>query len=134
MFNKQLIRFVIVGVVSNATLLGLFWLAITLGTAPLVAVTVTYALGLITSLLLNGKWTFGTLNRKTAFGKTAKFTVLYGAGYLFSIGAFWAINCTGIPHVLNQFLVMGSCSALLFLGQKFWVFNEAKSREQNDSI
>jgi putative flippase GtrA len=127
MFNNQLVRFVIVGVVSNATLLGLFWVAITFGIAPLVAVSVTYALGLISSLLLNGKWTFGTLNRQTAVDKTAKFTVLYGAGYLFSVGAFWAISFTGIPHVLNQFLVMGSCGALLFLGQKFWVFNEAKS-------
>ena len=128
MINNSLVRFVIVGVLSNAALLGLFWVAVNLGVAPLIAVSATYAIGMVSSLLLNGIWTFGTLNRKNAVDKTIRFVVIYGAGYLYSVSAFWALSFTGIAHVLNQLLVMSSCGALLFLSQKFWVFNESKSR------
>ena len=134
MNRKQLFRFLVVGVVSNLTLLGVSWLAVTLGVPPYVAVTGVYVIGLVSSLLLNGRWTFGTLNRQTAVGKSIKFFILYGLGYLYSIAAYWVIIQWGWGHAITQLLVMGSAAVLLFLGQKFWVFHHVTAGDQSDSI
>lgn len=127
MLSQQLLRFIIVGLTTNGALLGVFWVLTTLGTPPLVAVTAVYVIGLIASLVLNGTWTFRSLNRTNAKVLTVRFVVLYGLGYLYSMAAFWAIALTGLDHTLTQLLVMGSCAVLLFLGQKYLVFHNRQT-------
>lgn len=125
MRNQQLTRFIIVGLSTNGILLAFFWLLVDLGVPSLVGVTVTYALGLVASLLLNGRWTFGALKRENAIGSTIRFSTLYAFGYLYSLASFWLLSLTGMPHLIDQFMVMASCAVLLFLGQKYWVFRKA---------
>ncbi len=129
MNKTHLTRFIIVGLSTNALLLLAFWAAVSSGFPAPIAVTATYAIGLVASLLLNGRWTFGTLKRKTAVGSTVRFTVLYAAGYLYSIFTFGLLSFTNMPHVIDQFFVMASCAGLLFLGQKYWVFKNRNVKQ-----
>jgi len=122
MHRTHLTRFVIVGLTTNGLLLLAFWWVTSLGMPALMAVSLTYALGLVSSLLLNGRWTFGALNRETAIGSSVRFTALYLVGYLYSVAAFWLLALSQLAHIVIQVIVMFSCAGLLFIGQKYWVF------------
>ena len=122
MIKTHLSRFIIVGVATQGTLLLFFWALVSLGVPGLVAVTAAYLVGLAASLVLNGKWTFGTLRKETAIGSTVRFAVLYAIAYGYSMLTFWALSLTGMFVLLDQILVMTTCAVLTFIGQKFWVF------------
>lgn len=127
---KQGARYVISGFVSNATLLLIFWVLQNFGIDSLLAVAATYVLGIGISLMLNGRWTFGSLTKQNFWPITTRFVFLYLLGLGYSLLAFQVIATLGLPNLVTQVFVMGSCAILLFLGQKYWVFKTHKQVEE----
>jgi putative flippase GtrA len=100
-----------------------------LGVKSLSAVATTYVLGIFISLMLNGRWTFSSLTKKTFLPATTRFVLLYLFGLGYSLLTFQVLAKIGLPNLVTQLMVMGSCAILLFIGQKYWVFSMHRQQE-----
>ncbi len=117
----QLIRYGIVGIVSNA-LAYLLYLAITaVGIEHKIAMTLVYAMAVAQTFIFNKRWTFhhsGT--HKIAF---VRYCVSYALGYVVNLLVLYVlVDRLGYAHQIVQGIMIIGLAAMLFLLQKFWVF------------
>lgn len=124
----QLIRYGVVGVISNA--IGyLLYLAITdAGMEPKLAMTLLYILGVAQTFLFNKRWSFryGGVHGPVF----VRYCVTYGLGYLINLLAlFVLVDHLHYPHQIVQGVLVLSLAVMLFLLQKFWVFPSNNSFE-----
>jgi putative flippase GtrA len=117
----QLIRYGIVGVLSNAVGY-LLYLAITAaGVEHKLAMTLLYAVGVAQTFFFNKRWSFrhgGT--HGPAF---VRYCMAYGLGYVINLLVlFVLVDHLGYPHQVVQGMMVLALAVMLFLLQKFWVF------------
>jgi putative flippase GtrA len=122
-----LVRYGIVGLLSNAVGF-LLYLGITAaGMEPKLAMTVLYAVGVAQTFFFNKRWSFrhgGT--HGPAF---VRYCLSYVLGYLINLVAlFIFVDQLGYPHQIVQGVLVLSLAVMLFLLQKFWVFRSTSTQ------
>lgn len=118
---KQFSRYVTVGVISNAMLYAAYLALTALGVPPKVAMTVTYAAGIVLSFHMNRRWTFDiTLPYGRSLGR---YVMLYLSGYVLNyVGLALFSDVLGLPHQLVQITIMALLAAYFFVMFRLWVF------------
>ncbi|MBN9366906.1 MAG: GtrA family protein [Comamonadaceae bacterium] len=122
----QLIRYGVVGVVSNMLLYLLYLVITASGVEHKLAMTMTYALGVVQTFVFNKRWTFryGGDSRETF----VRYCVAYFLGYAVNFLALWLfVDQLGWSHQGVQVCMVIVVAMLLFTLQKFWVFRGGES-------
>jgi putative flippase GtrA len=127
MLKSRLVKFVVVGLVSNVVCYGLYLLLAAQGVTPHWALTGVYLLGVLQSFIGNRHWTFD--HRGPATTALLRFAVLYAMGYgLSSAVLHAALAWLRWPHQAGMALAMVVCAVFLFIGQRLWVFSNRPRR------
>lgn len=120
----QFIRYVSVGLSSNAILYGLYLCATWLGIGPKTAMSVLYLMGVVVTFFLNKSWTFKTT---TDSGQFQRYIVAYCLGYIVNWSALFVfVDLWQLPHQFVQAVLVFAIAALLFGVQRYWVFSRSK--------
>src|SRR4029079_11858452 len=77
--RTQLLRYTVVGLLSNAVLYGVYVLLTRLGVEPKLAMTITFALGVTQTFVMNRGWTFSY--RGSGPHAYLRYWVVYGVAY-----------------------------------------------------
>lgn len=117
----QLVRYGVVGLVSNG--IGyLLYLGITAaGVGPKLAMTILYVIGVIQSFIFNKGWSFRYSGR---LGPSfLRYCAAYAIGYFVNLVILlFAVDYIGWPHQIVQGVAVLLLALLLFTLQKYWVF------------
>lgn len=109
---RQLGRYGLVGISSNALTYGLFLLLYHLGLPALWATGICYVTGVIISYLVNRLWTFRS---EALHGHDLpKFVTAYGLGLIVSIALMWSL-IRWIPAEIAQILTIFGSAAVIYL-------------------
>lgn len=121
--RTQFIRYVVVGLVSNAVIYLVYILLTRLGMGPKLAMSLLYAMGVLQTFVFNRKWSF-------QFGGAAtpalvRYALLYAAGYAIQFLALMLlVDYAGLPHQWVMGALVLTMAVFLFVGQKVWVFKD----------
>lgn len=124
----QLIRYGVVGLLSNA--IGfLLYLALTAaGLGPALAMTLVYAIGVMQTFVVNKRWSFAHDGRSGPVFR--KYVLLYAFGYVLNVLLlFFCVDILGWRHQIVMLGLIFVMVALFFAGQKYWVFKEVSASE-----
>lgn len=120
-WRLQSTRFVIVGLASNFVLYLFYLLITTFGLGYKIAMTLVYVVGTLQTFALNAHWTFERRGTRTSL---VKYGLAYGACYLINLSALMLlVDRMGLPHQIVQGAMILVIAVIMFLLQKFWVFN-----------
>ena len=119
--HGQLLRFAIVGIVSN-TLLFLMYLVLTkLGMGHKLAMSTLYIVGVTQTFVFNKRWSFK--HRGAVRVALFRYWAVYVMGYFLNLSVLLIfVDQMGLPHQLVQGIMILVLAILLFVAQKFWVF------------
>lgn len=118
---SQSIRFIIVGISSNALLFVLYLLSTSHGVGHKTAMTLLYILGVVQTFIFNKKWTFS--NSGTVRNTFWRYIAVYGTGYVTNLTILAiCVDALGWPHQYVQGVTILIIAVGLFLAQKYWVF------------
>lgn len=120
---RQLIRYGIMGVVSNFAIY-FFYLFITyLGIEPKTAMTWVYIIGASIGFVGNRKWTFA--HRGDSYGAVLRYVLAHSFGYLLNFLIFFVcVDRLGYAHQWVQAMAIIIVAAFLFVVFKYFVFLE----------
>jgi putative flippase GtrA len=120
-FHQQLLRFGLVGLISNLALYLLYLGLTKAGMGHKLAMSMLYIFGILQSYSLNKKWTFRYRGLMTA--SFLRYISMYLTGYLINLIALIVFdNKLGYPHQLVQGMMILFIATLMFISQKYWVF------------
>lgn len=103
-----------------------------LGTHYALANAIGYAVGLLTSFLLNRNWTFKTRTRDT--GQIARFAIVFAVAYSVNLAVVTgAIEVLGLDPLLSQIAGVAAYVMLSFIGMKFIVFVDHANKSSDTS-
>lgn len=119
----QLIRYGMVGLVSNLAIYLLYLLGTFLGAEPKKAMTLLYIVGASVGFIGNRKWTF---THYGAFTKTAlRYVVSHILGYLLNyVILFTFIDILEYTHQGVQAVAIVAVAGFLFILFKYYVFSQ----------
>lgn len=119
--TTQILRFGIVGLVSNAVLYGLYVLATGMGIQHTVAMTAVFALGVLQTFVLNKRWSFAYHGPR---GRAMlRYLIAYAAAYTINLTAMLLlVDVEGFSHRVVQAVMVVVVALFLFLVQRLWVF------------
>ncbi len=121
--RTQFIRYVVVGLASNAVIYLVYLLLTRLGMGPKLAMSLLYGVGVLQTFVFNKKWSF-------QFGGAAtpaliRYAALYAAGYVIQyVALMLLVDQAGLPHQWVMAALVLTMAMFLFVGQKVWVFRE----------
>lgn len=117
----QLLRFAVVGFLSNG-LLFLAYLGLTsIAVSPRAAMTAVYAAGVLQTFLFNRRWTFQ--HRGSSRAALVRYIATFVLGYLLNLGGLvLLVNRLGLPHQFVQADMILTVAAFSFFLQRYWVF------------
>jgi putative flippase GtrA len=122
--SSQLLRFGMVGLLVNLGLYAAYLGMVGLHVAVKVAMSCTYACGVVLSFVLNRRWSFASTG--PLGGEAWRYLVVYLAGYLLNLSALALfVDALGLAHQAVQGAMMFIIAALVFGLQKYWVFRRA---------
>lgn len=110
----------------NATLYGAYLVLTYAGMPALVAMTLTYAAGVLGGFMLNRSITFRYRGGNS--GALLRYLASYGIGYAINFVILWLLAVRmGLSHQIVQGGIMLGLPVVLFALQKFWVFRPRSS-------
>jgi putative flippase GtrA len=119
--HRQLLRYGITGLISNAVMFIGYVLATGVGMGHKAAMSVFYGLSVLQTFAFNRRWTFRHGGRLA--GPFLKHVTVYLAGYVFNLaGLVFFVDVAGLPHLAVQAVLIVLIAILLFVLQKYWVF------------
>jgi len=119
--RKQFIRYVVVGLASNAVIYLIYILLTRLGMGPKLAMSLLYGVGLLQTFVLNRRWSFQFEGAATP--ALVRYALLYSAGYVIQLFALMLlVDQVGLPHQWVMGGLVLIMAVFLFIGQKVWVF------------
>jgi putative flippase GtrA len=122
-FMRQLIRYGLVGVASNAAIYFVYLLITHLGVEPKTAMTLVYMIGASIGFIGNRKWTFS--HRGDVFSTTFRYVLAHLSGYLLNfLILFTFVDCLGHAHQWVQAVAIVIVAGFLFIVFKYFVFRE----------
>lgn len=117
----QLRRFATVGVFSNFLLYVAYLGLTTLGMAPILVMSLLYAVGVGMTYIINNRWSF-SMPRLCA-GSFARYMCAHGLGYGCNLGLLWLfVDHLHWPHQVVQAIAIIIVALLLFGLNRYWVF------------
>lgn len=117
---RQLVRFVVVGLVAAAVYVGLMALIIDgLGGSVLVAAFFAFVIGTAVSFMGNAVWSFGT---KPTTGKAMWFFVINTIGLCLNMLIAWVMERAGIHYLLISLTVLIVVPMFNFAGHRLITF------------
>lgn len=116
--------FVAIGATNNAVSYLLFALFVHVGGMnPVVAVTITYALGMVISFIGNRRLTFRHSGRIRA--TVVKFLVANAVGYGVNVLILHEfVSVLGFPALVVQLFAIAVVACITFFSMRLWVFRE----------
>jgi putative flippase GtrA len=122
-FMPQLIRYGLVGVVSNTAIYFVYLLITYLGLEPKTAMTLVYIVGAIIGFIGNRKWTFA--HRGDSSGAALRYVPAHLSGYLLNfLILFTFVDRLGFAHQWVQAVAIMIVAGFLFIVFKYFVFRE----------
>lgn len=122
----QIIRFGLVGVLSNSILYGIYLLITAGGAGYKMAMSILYVVGVVQTFCFNRGFTFAHKGR--AEGAFFRYCVTYVVGYLFNLTALIVlVDWLDFPHQVVQGGMILLVAILVFGLQKMWVFRSESS-------
>lgn len=122
-FGRQLLRFGVVGIVSNAAGYMVYLIVTYLGATPKITASVLYGVGVAIGFWGNRRWTFQ--HKGSAPGTVARYLGVQCVGYLINIAMLvWLADGLGYPHQLVQAAAIVVVAVFLFVACRFFVFTE----------
>lgn len=118
---RQLLRYGIVGIASNAALF-LLYLALTrFGMNPIPAMTLLFALGAVQTFIFNRNWSFG--HRGNVRQSFCRYVVVYSSAYMVNLLALYTLaGRLGYRHETVQAAMIVIIAVATFICQRYWVF------------
>lgn len=124
---RQLLRYGVLGVVTNVLGLLLYLGVVALGVEPKIAMTVLYCTGVAISFFGNKNWTFS--HDGHALQSSLRYAVAYLFGYLMNYAILYVfVDRLHYSHAYVQAVSIFVVAAFLFLAFKFFVFAGASAR------
>lgn len=124
--RRQLARYIIVGLLSNALLYVLYIVLTKIGMPAQAAMTVAFTIGVAQNYTFNRRWTFQFQEKGARVA--LRYAIAYAAAYAINYQALeWLAEPGRYPHELVQGVMVIVCAALLFLAQRYWVFRSVAS-------
>lgn len=121
--QTQFARYAVVGLVSNGVLYAAYLVLTHFGVEPKVAMTLTFALGVIQTFLMNRGWTFSYHGSNSR--ACVRYGVAYGGAYVLNfLLLVLFVDRLGFPHQVVQAVLILGVAVLLFVTQRYWVFAE----------
>lgn len=119
--SNQLIRYAIVGAVSNVSGYLVYLLLTFLGSTPITTMTMLYGVGSAIGYFGNRTLTFSYKGR--ALGSGIRYSLAQFAGYLINLAILVIfVDELGYAHQIVQAIAIFVVAAFLFLASKFFVF------------
>jgi len=120
---RQLIRYGVMGVVSNGAIYLVYLLLTALGVDSKIAMTLVYIFGTSIGFIGNRKWTFA--HHGTSSHAVFRYVLAYFFGYLINLLIlFIFVDYFNYPHQWIQALAIIIVAGLLFVILKYFVFHE----------
>ena len=121
--SKQLLRYAVVGLVSNLLLYLAYLLITQRGVGHKTTMTLLYAVGVSLTFVFNKNWTFSHQGHVTkAF---IAYIVIYALGYVLNLVALYVlVDKFGFRHQWIQGFMTVILAVLLFTLQKYFVFRK----------
>jgi putative flippase GtrA len=124
---RQLIRYSLVGVVSNLTIYFVYLLITYLGIEPKTAMTLVYIIGASIGYIGNRKWTFAHHGNFTS--AALRYVSAHFFGYLLNyMILFVFVDRLGYAHQWVQAVAIIIVAGFLFIVFKYFVFRERIGR------
>ena len=124
----QLLRFVVVGVASNAAGFLLYLLVTHLGVAPKLAMTILYLVGATLGFVGNRSYTFDHSSQLLTTG--VRYIMVHCLGYLLNLFIqIVAVDHLGYPHQWAQAAGIFTVALFLFFAFKYFVFVNRTPKE-----
>lgn len=122
---RQLIRYGLVGVVSNLTIYTVYLLITYLGVEPKTAMTSVYIIGASIGFIGNRKWTFA--HRGNSINAALRYMLAHLFGYMLNLLLlFTFVDRLGYAHQWVQGVAIIIVAGFLFMVFKHFVFRERK--------
>jgi putative flippase GtrA len=124
---RQLIRYAVVGLLSNTAAYLLYLLLTYAGMGHKTTMTMLYVVGTLQTFYFNRGWTFGHDGKvSSAF---LRYVAVYGMGYVFNLLALIVfVDNWGYLHQWVQGGAILVVAIFLFVAQKLWVFAPVTQR------
>ena len=120
---KQLLRYGLVGVVSNLTIYFFYLLITYIGIEPKRAMTMVYIIGASIGFVGNRKWTFA--HGGNIFSTALRYLLTHFFGYIINyIIIFIFVDIHGYAHQLVQAMAVIIVAGILFFLFKYFVFQK----------
>jgi putative flippase GtrA len=119
--RQQLVRYGIVGLVSNAVLYGAYLLLSAAGVGHKASMTSVYCAGVLGTFLFNRRWTFA--HTGAIPGAMFRYIATYAIGYVFNVVSLAVmVDYAGLPHQWVMLVLVFACAGIIFLLQRYWCF------------
>lgn len=123
--KQQLVRYVLVGLISNAILYGMYIELTSLGMGPKFAMSLLYGVGVAQTFVFNKQWSFRF--NGAAAPALMRYATAYALGYGFNLAALiLLVDRIGLSHQWVQGVMVFVIAIVFFLAQRYWVFAQAK--------
>jgi putative flippase GtrA len=123
-WTTQGLRYVVVGVASNAALYCIYLALTRFGMGPKSAMSLAYVVGVLQTFYLQRRWTFAHDGRFSV--SLARYLSAYALCYLGNLATLaWFVDVLGWPHAAVQAGAIVGFALILFLLQKFWIFRQS---------
>jgi len=120
---RQLIRYALVGVASNAVIYIVYLFMTCFGVEPKTAMTLVYIIGASIGFIGNRKWTFA--HRGDSFSAVLRYMLAHLSGYLLNyLILFTFVDRLGYAHQWVQAVAIMIVAGFLFIVFKYFVFRE----------
>lgn len=120
---QQLIRYGLVGVVSNAAIYFLYLLITYLGVEPKIAMSLVYVIGTVIGFIGNRNWTFA--HRGGSSSAALRYGLAHLFGYLLNLLILLTfVDHLGYAHQWVQIVAIVIVAGFLFVVFKYFVFRE----------
>lgn len=120
---RQLIRYGLVGMVSNSAIYFVYLLITYLGVEPKTAMTSVYIIGASIGFIGNRKWTFA--HRGDSASAAMRYVLAHLLGYLVNfLILFTFVDRMGYAHQWVQAVAIIIVAGFLFIVFKYFVFRE----------
>lgn len=128
----QVLKYGIVGLMSNLVLY-LCYLGLTaLGTGHKSAMTLLYVIGVMQTFYFNRGWTFSHDGHVTS--AFVRYVITYALGYGLNLATLLLlVDVWGWPHQVVQGVTILVLAGILFLLQRYWVFPESRAVPRQES-
>ena len=124
--RSQFIRYVIVGLASNAVMYIAYIVLTLVGMGPKLAMSLLYGIGVLQTFVFNKNWSFRFEGAATPV--LVRYATVYAVGYVIQFLALMLlVDQIGLPHQWVMGALILFIALLLFLAQKFWVFRQASA-------